>query len=208
MSEWLCRTTDCNDSIPLPCINLKIFSKRSQLSFQRRYCRVSILKLGELRIEDGEPASVTTRISGGIHRGRTLRTPSVAGLRPTSERVRAALFSIIGPEAVEGKRVADLYAGTGALGLDALSRGAEWVSFVERNGRLCSAIREQLRLLGLDAQARVHRGSVLRVVESLTGGHDLIMADPPYDSSELGQLVEALQSPQLLNDWRAVGTGT
>ena len=141
---------------------------------------------------------MTTRISGGIHRGRTLRTPSVSGLRPTSERVRAALYSIIGPEAVEGKRVADLYAGTGALGLDALSRGAEWVSFVERNGRLCSAIREQLRLLGLDAQARVHRGSVLRVVESLTGGHDLIMADPPYDSSELDQLVEALQSPQLL----------
>lgn len=142
---------------------------------------------------------MTTRISGGIHRGRTLRTPPVAGLRPTSERVRAALFSIIGPEAVEGKRVADLYAGTGALGLDALSRGAEWVSFVERNGRLCSAIRERLRLLEMDARARVHRGAVLRVAESLPGGYDLIMADPPYDSSELTDLVEALQSPRLLN---------
>ena len=143
---------------------------------------------------------MTTRISGGVHRGRTLRTPPASGLRPTSERVRAALFSIIGTEAVEGKRVADLYAGTGALGLEALSRGAAWVSFVERNGRLCSAIRGHLGLLGLDSQAEVHRGAVLRTVESLPGGYDLVMADPPYDSSELVDLVEALQSPRLLNE--------
>ena len=181
------------------CTCIKVFSKRSQFSFQRGYCRDSILKLGKLRIEDGVQGRVTTRISGGIHGGRTLRTPSVAGLRPTSERVRAALFSIIGPEAVEGKRVADLYAGTGALGLDALSRGAEWVSFVERNGRLCSAIREQLLMLGMDSRARVHRGAVLRAVESLPCAYDLIMADPPYDSNDLADLVEALQSPRLLN---------
>ena len=142
---------------------------------------------------------MTTRISGGVHRGRTLRTPSASGLRPTSERVRAALFSIIGVEAVEGKRVADLYAGTGALGLEALSRGAAWVSFVERNGRLCSAIREHLGLLGLDSHAEVHRGAVLRTVESLPGEYDLVMADPPYDSSELTEVVKALQSPRLLN---------
>ena len=142
---------------------------------------------------------MTTRISGGVHRGRTLRTPPSSGLRPTSERVRAALFSIIGVEAVEGKRVADLYAGTGALGLEALSRGAAWVSFVERNGRLCSAIREHLGLLRLDSHAEVHRGAVLRTVESLPGEYDLVMADPPYDSSELTEVVKALQSPRLLN---------
>ena len=143
---------------------------------------------------------MTTRISGGIHGGRTLRTPPVRGLRPTSERVRAALFSIIGPEAVEGKRVADLYAGTGALGLEALSRGAAWVSFVERNGRLCSALRGHLRLLRLDSQAEARRGEVLRTVEALPGGYDLVMADPPYDSGELTALVEALQSPRLVNE--------
>ena len=142
---------------------------------------------------------MTTRISGGIHGGRILRTPPVGGLRPTSERVRAALFSIIGLQAVEGKRVADLYAGTGALGLDALSRGAAWASFVERNRRLCGAIREQLKLLSLDSRADVYRGRVLRTIESLTGGYDLVMADPPYDSNELGDLVETLQSPRLLN---------
>ena len=142
---------------------------------------------------------MTTRISGGVYRGRTLRTPRASGLRPTSERVRAALFSIIGTEAVEGKRVADLYAGTGALGLEALSRGAAWVSFVERNGRLCSAIRDHLELLGLGCQAEARRGSVLRTIESLPGGYDLVMADPPYDSDELADLVDALQSPRLLN---------
>ena len=142
---------------------------------------------------------MTTRISGGVHRGRTLRTPAASGLRPTSERVRAALFSIIGAEAVEGKRVADLYAGAGTLGLEALSRGAAWVSFVERNGRLCSAIRGHLGALGLDSQAEVRRGAVLRTVESLPGGYDLVMADPPYDSDELAELVEALQSPRLMN---------
>lgn len=142
---------------------------------------------------------MTTRISGGVHGGRALRTPPVKGLRPTSERVRAALFSIIGPGGVEGKRVADLYAGAGTLGLEALSRGAAWVSFVERNGRLCSAIRRHLRLLGLDSRAETVRGTVLRTVGSLSGGYDLVMADPPYDSDELGKLVEALQSPRLMN---------
>ena len=142
---------------------------------------------------------MTTRISGGIHGGRILRTPPAKGLRPTSERVRAALFSIIGPEAVEGKRAADLYAGTGALGLEALSRGAAWVSFVERNGQLCSAIREYVRALGLESRAETLRGSVLRTLESLPGGYDLVMADPPYASGELGDLVEALQSPRLVN---------
>lgn len=96
-------------------------------------------------------------------------------------------------------RVADLYAGTGALGLEALSRGAAWVSFVERNGRLCSAIRDHLELLGLGCQAEVRRGSVLRTIESLPGEYDLVMADPPYDSDELADLVDTLQSPRLLN---------
>lgn len=143
--------------------------------------------------------AVTTRISGGIHRGRPLRTPPAAGLRPTSERVRAALFSIIGPEAVESKRVADLYAGTGALGLDALSRGAAWVSFVERNGRLCAALRGLLKSWSLDERAEVRRGRVLTALDSLPGGYDLVMADPPYNSDELPRLMAALQSPRLVN---------
>ena len=141
---------------------------------------------------------MATRITGGILRGRVLRSPAVAGLRPTSERVRAALFSIIGSDAVEGKRVADLYAGTGALGLDSLSRGAEHVDFVEQSGRLCSAIREHLRRWSLTTKARVHRRKVLNRIDSLPGRYDLVIADPPYGSSEIERLVARLQSARLV----------
>ena len=122
----------------------------------------------------------------------------MAGLRPTSERVRAALFSIIGSDAVEGRRVVDLYAGTGALGLDALSRGAEHVDFVEQSARLCSAIRQHLRQWSLTPRARVHRGKVLNRIESLQGEYDLVMADPPYGIPEIERLITRLQSARLV----------
>ena len=142
---------------------------------------------------------MTTRITGGSHRGRRLRTQTRSGLRPTSERVRAALFSIIGSDAVEGKRVADLYAGTGAIGLDALSRGAAWVDFVESNRRLCGELTERLRSWSLETRARVYRGKVLSLLRSLPGGYDLVVADPPYGSNELVDVVDKLQSARLVN---------
>ena len=105
-----------------------------------------------------------------------------------------------------GKRVADLYAGTGAIGLEALSRGAEWVDFVERNGRLCGALTARLREWSLSDRAKVYRGSVLATLDALAGGrlggYDLVIADPPYRQSEAGELdalLERLQSPRLLN---------
>lgn len=142
---------------------------------------------------------MTTRITGGSHRGRRLRTATRVGLRPTSERVRAALFSIIGSEAVDGKRVADLYAGTGSIGLDALSRGAAWVDFVESNRRLCRELTERLRSWSLETRARVYRGRVLSLLRSLPGGYDLVVADPPYSSNELADVVDKLQSARLVN---------
>ena len=141
---------------------------------------------------------MATRITGGTLRGRVLRSPAVSGLRPTSERVRAAIFSIIGTDAVEGRRVADLYAGTGALGLDALSRGAKYVDFVEQSIRLCSAIRQHLRQWSLTPKAGVHRARVLNSIDSLPGEYDLVMADPPYGSSEIERLVARLQSARLV----------
>lgn len=142
---------------------------------------------------------MTTRITGGSHRGRRLRTPTSPGLRPTSERVRAALFSIIGSDAIDGKRVADLYAGTGAIGLDALSRGAAWADFVESNHRLCRELTERLKSWSLDDRARVYRGRVLNVLKGLPGGYDLVVADPPYSSGELGRVVERLQPEEMVN---------
>ena len=142
---------------------------------------------------------MTTRITGGSHRGRRLRTPTGAGLRPTSERVRAALFSIIGRDAVDGKRVADLYSGTGAIGLDALSRGAAWVDFVESNRKLCGDLTERLRSWSMEKRAKVYRGRVLNLLRSLPGEYDLVVADPPYSSTELVDVVDRLQSTRLVN---------
>ena len=142
---------------------------------------------------------MTTRITGGSHRGRRLRTTTGPGLRPTSERVRAALFSIIGSDAVDGKRVADLYAGTGAIGLDALSRGAAWVDFVESNQRLCRELTERLRSWSLDARAKVYRRRVLSMLRNLPGGYDLVIADPPYESRELADVVDRLQATRMVN---------
>jgi 16S rRNA (guanine966-N2)-methyltransferase len=143
---------------------------------------------------------VTTRISGGQHRGRSIKTPTFGGLRPTSERVRAAVFSIIGPDAVEGKRVLDLYAGTGALGIDALSRGAACADFVERDGRMRKAIRGILAQLAMKGNARVHSGQVKKVLHRLEGPYDLVFADPPYESGELIGLLDDLESLNLVAD--------
>jgi len=141
---------------------------------------------------------VTTRISGGSYKGRIIQTPAAANLRPTSERVRSAIFSIIGTEAVTGKRVLDLYAGTGVLGIEALSRGAVWAEFVERNRRLCSALQALLRKLSLESNARVVRSEVSRAWPTLEGGYDLVFADPPYDSDEIRVIEGGMQRPRLI----------
>jgi|TARA_B100001971_G_C18265668_1_gene592021 16S rRNA (guanine966-N2)-methyltransferase len=143
---------------------------------------------------------VTTRISGGVHKGRLVRTPRSAGLRPTSERVRAAVFSIIGAGSVTGKKVLDLYAGTGAFGIDALSRGASSADFVEHNHVLCTAIRGHLRELSLDSIGKVHRSKVHRMLPNMKGAFDLVIADPPYDSDEFDTVLDELQRPGLIAD--------
>ncbi len=123
---------------------------------------------------------MSVRISGGTHRGRLIRTDRQRGLRPTSERVRGALFSILGRSAIEGVRVLDLYAGTGALGIEALSRGAAWADFVESDGRRCRQLAGNLGELGLDDRGRVLCGRVDRVLGGMRGEYGLVMADPPY----------------------------
>ena len=96
--------------------------------------------------------------------------------------------------------MADLYAGTGALGIEALSRGAAWVDFVEATARLCAALRARLAEWRLDDRAKVHRGRTLKALETLPGGYGLILADPPFDSGETERLLDKLQSPGLLAD--------
>ncbi len=121
------------------------------------------------------------RVVAGEHRGRRLRAPTGPGTRPTADRVREALFSILG--SVDGLHVADLYAGSGALGIEALSRGAGSCVFVESDRRAAAVIKDNLEALGASRAALLQRD----VLEWLRGEHeirlDLVFCDPPYDSA-------------------------
>ncbi len=127
------------------------------------------------------------RVVAGSFKGRRLQAPRGGRTRPTADRVREALFSALGP--VEGARVLDLYAGSGALGIEALSRGVNSVVFVERDPRAVATIRRNLETVG--AEARVRRRDALDYLGSRTatgdGPFELVLIDPPYDSaSRLG----------------------
>jgi 16S rRNA (guanine966-N2)-methyltransferase len=143
------------------------------------------------------------RIVAGEHKGRRLRTPAGAATRPTSDRVREALFSILGP--VEGLRVLDLYAGSGALGIEALSRGAASATFVESARPAVAAIRANLDAIG-DGDAEVAHSDVvgwLRAAVPRRRVFDLVFCDPPYDAAArvaepLGELLPGVAGPRAL----------
>jgi 16S rRNA (guanine966-N2)-methyltransferase len=120
------------------------------------------------------------RVVAGHLRGRRLTAPPGRGTRPTSDRVREAVFSILGP--LGGARVLDLFAGSGALGIEALSRGARHATFVDRDARAIAAIRRNLAALELDS-ATVDRRDALTFLKAATGPWDLVFLDPPYDDA-------------------------
>jgi len=115
--------------------------------------------------------------------------PKDGRVRPTADRVREAWMSILGAE-LTGARVLDLFAGSGALGLEALSRGAATATFVELNPASLRALRENIVTLGVEDAVTVHRGEALRFAEQLSGGEfDLVLADPPYTTDQASRLV-------------------
>lgn len=141
-----------------------------------------------------------TRIVAGAARGRRLRVPPGTTTRPTSDRVREALFSSLESllDGLDGARVLDLYAGSGALGLEALSRGATHVTFIENDARAVRTIKANVAAVGLPG-ATVVQGPVERVLATGDGNaderpYDLVMADPPYalGESELGAVLARL----------------
>lgn len=141
------------------------------------------------------------RITGGSACGRRLKR-APAGVRPTSDLVRAAIFDALEAQGADLSRVLDLYAGSGALGIEALSRGAAHCDFVERDARSAAVVRENLALAGFAGKARVHRLSVERAPQRLRGPYQLVLADPPYaDDAALDALERVASSP-------LVGPGT
>jgi 16S rRNA (guanine966-N2)-methyltransferase len=133
------------------------------------------------------------RIIGGEWRGRKLHFPNVTALRPTPDRVRETLFNWLQFE-IAGKRCLDLFAGSGALGLEALSRGAAEVRFVERDPAAAAAIREALSVLGSRFGVVDARDAFAFLAQASPQPFDVVFLDPPYDQGWLPRLCEALQS--------------
>lgn len=126
-----------------------------------------------------------TRIVSGRWGGRRLATPQGRKLRPTAERVREAWFSILEPD-LQGAVVLDLFAGTGALGLEALSRGAASVTFVESALRSVTVLRQNVAALEAESGVTIMRDDAFRALDRLIGdgsdAADIVLADPPFDS--------------------------
>ncbi len=140
------------------------------------------------------------RIIAGKYRGRRLRPVPGRKTRPTGDRVREALFSVLG-ETVAGSRVLDLFAGTGALGLEALSRGAARVVMVENDPSARAAIEANIASLGAAAAVRLHPASFPAALEDLSGAgeeFDIVLADPPYRSGLGGNLLDRLSGFAIL----------
>ncbi|MFW6194917.1 MAG: 16S rRNA (guanine(966)-N(2))-methyltransferase RsmD [Chloroflexota bacterium] len=143
------------------------------------------------------------RIGGGKAGGRRLRkrrgpTRAEDGLRPTTARVRGAIFNILGPGRVQERRVLDLYAGTGSLGLEALSHGAHSAEFVEANGSRREEIREAARRLGLGEAAVLHRGPVEKVLARLEGRFGVVFIDPPFKDNPFDWILRTISEKDML----------
>lgn len=144
------------------------------------------------------------RVIAGRAKGHRLAGPAKGGgTRPTSDMVRGAVFSALEAMGADLTRTLDLYAGSGALGIEALSRGGQWCDFVEKDGRACASIRANLARTGFEGQARVHRAPVERELGRLEGPYTLVLADPPY-ASEAVPVLERLADSGLMEGGRTI----
>src|SRR5262245_23470460 len=131
------------------------------------------------------------RVVAGELRGRRLAAPTDGSIRPTTDKVREAIFNALTSlDAIVGVRVADLYAGSGALGIEALSRGATHCTFVERGRAALGAVRENVGDLGLADRTRIVVGDALVIAPRLDV--DLVFADPPYDFTDWQRLLATI----------------
>jgi len=142
------------------------------------------------------------RVISGKAKGHQLKVPKGAIVRPATDLVRGAIFSILENITSDWVWVLDLFAGSGALGIEALSRGAGWVDFVDRKPRCCDIIRQNLEKTKLGAQAHVYCCSVAKALSFLDKEYSIVLMDPPYSNSSIGNVVAQLATSEL------VGTGS
>ena len=141
------------------------------------------------------------RISGGYLKGRKLESPKKGpGIRPTTERVKLAVFSVIGSERVVGKRCLDLFACTGALGIEALSRGAVACEFVEKSYRNYRLIMRNIEESDLSEEAKVFCKDSMGFLSNSDGSYGLVMLDPPFSMGKWDELMDLLADPNIIDE--------
>lgn len=163
----------------------------------------------------------SVRIIGGAWRRRVLRFPDSEALRPTPDRVRETLFNWLGQD-LDGLTCLDLFAGSGALGFEAASRGAARTVLVEQAPRVLAALRENVKMLGAEGTVEIVRADALQYLASTASKFDIVFLDPPYRQGWMERLtqsllavvredgaiyVEAEHEIASLGDWRAVRHG-
>jgi 16S rRNA (guanine966-N2)-methyltransferase len=132
------------------------------------------------------------RVVSGSRRGRPLRAPKGMRTRPMADKIKEAAYSMLWSLDIEPKRVLDLYAGSGSVGIEALSRGAEYADFVEQARDAVLVIRQNLKSTDFDSVAQVHQMPVQRFIESANQAYDFIIMDPPYADRDIEDRVEQL----------------
>jgi len=139
------------------------------------------------------------RVIGGTYGGRRLRSVDGLRVRPTSDRLRETLFNILAPR-IDGSRFLDICAGSGAVGIEALSRGASQAIFIEKSRRACSAIEANLTSLGIDSRDIVNRDALpaLNRLDDSQQRFDVIYFDPPYASEIYSQVMATLGTTALV----------
>jgi len=140
------------------------------------------------------------RVTGGEVKGTKLKTLPRHSIRPTTSVVRQAIFSLLENRPTNWHQVLDLYAGSGALGIEALSRRAEWVDFVDHRKICCDLIRTNLEKIGKLQQAHIYCCSVSKALAFLNSSYDIIFIDPPYSNLSTNNLLMNLAESNLLGE--------
>ena len=138
------------------------------------------------------------RVITGSAKGHRLKAPKGTSTRPATDLVRGAIFSILETTTDDWTQMLDLFSGSGALGIEALSRGAGWVDFVEQKPRCCGIIRQNLEKTRLVAQAHIYCCSVAKAFSFLDKEYSIILMDPPYSNPSIGTLLARLTTSKLV----------
>jgi 16S rRNA (guanine966-N2)-methyltransferase len=141
------------------------------------------------------------RVVSGEARGRRLKAPKNQNLtRPMADKIKEAVFGSLASLGVQPVRILDLYAGSGAVGIEALSRGGKWADFVDRNREACTTVRSNLESVGFTERGQVHQVPIEIFLERVTEPYDFIIVDPPYANANILEVLERISHSAAVED--------